>query len=97
MHLYANIVVAHAEWEDDQQMVFKLYRSLISLAMLVLSINLLRGSTSKSFILYTTNAWLVLGALRTSQVDSLYIKAHEAPLQLRLWKTSPPILHKTQF
>ena len=79
-------VVAHTKWGADCQMLLKLYRALVHSQLDYGSF--IYRSARKSYIkkldpIHHEGLRLVLGAFKTSPVDSLYTKAHETPLQLR--------------
>ena len=79
-------VVAHTEWGADRQTLIKLYRTLLR-SQLDYGIFVYR-SARKSYLkqldpIHHGSLRLVLGAFRTSPIDSLYTEAHEAPLQSR--------------
>ena len=70
----------------DSQTHIKLYRTLLR-SQLDYGIFVYR-STRKSYqkqldLIHHESLRLVLGAFRTSPIDSLYAEAHEAPLQIR--------------
>ena len=77
---------AQQEWGADRQTLIKLYRTLL-LSQLDYGIFVYR-SARKSYLkqldpIHHESLRLVLGAFRTSPIDSLYSEAHEAPLQIR--------------
>ena len=79
-------VVAHTELGADRQTLIKLYRTLLC-SQLDYGIFVYR-SARKSYLkqldpIHHGSLRLVLGAFRTSPIDSLYTEAHEAPLQIR--------------
>ena len=79
-------VVAHTEWGADRQTLIKLYRTLLR-SQLDNGIFVYK-SARKSYLkqvdpIHHESLRLVLGAFRTSPIDSLYAEAHEAPLQIR--------------
>ena len=79
-------VVAHTEWGADRQTLIKLYRTLLR-SQLDYGIFIYR-SARKSYLkqldpIHHGSLRQVLGAFRTSLIDSLYTEAHEAPLQIR--------------
>ena len=84
-------IVAHTKWGADRQSLLKLYSELVRFQLdYGIFIN---RSARKSYLkkLDPTpheGLRLVLGAFRTSPVVSLYIEAHEAPLQLKCEKLS---------
>ena len=79
-------VVAHTEWGADRQTLTKLYRTLLR-SQLDYGIFVYRSA--RRFYLneldpiHHESLRLVLGAFRTSPIDSLYAEAHEVPLQIR--------------
>ena len=79
-------VVAHTEWGADRQTLIKLYRTLLR-SQLDYGIFVYR-SARKSYLkqldpIHHGSLRLVLGAFRTSPIDSLYTEVHKAPLQIR--------------
>ena len=79
-------VVAHTLWGADHQTLIKLYRTLLR-SQLDYGIFVYR-SVRKSYLkqldpLHHESLRLVLGAFRTSPIESLFAEAHEAPLQIR--------------
>ena len=79
-------VIAHTKWGADCQTLIKLYRTLLH-SQLDYGIFVYR-SARKSYLkqldpIHHESLRLVLGAIRISPIDSLYTKAHEAPLQIR--------------
>ena len=79
-------VVARTEWGADHQTLIKLYRTLLC-SQLDYGIFVYR-SARKSYLkqldpIRHESLRLVLGAFRTSPIDSLYAEAHKAPLQIR--------------
>ena len=79
-------VVAHTEWGADRQTLIKLYRTLLR-SQFDYSI-FVYISARKSYLkqldpIHHESLRLVLGAFRTSPIDSLYAEAHEAPPQIR--------------
>ena len=79
-------VVAHTKWGADCQTLLKLYRALVR-SQLDYG-NFIYRSARKSYIkkldpIHLEGLRLVLGAFKTSPVESLYIEAYEVPLQLR--------------
>ena len=78
-------VVAHTKWEADNQTLLNLYRALIRSQLDYGSF--IYRSARKSYIkkldpIHHESLRLVLGAFKTSPVDSPYTEAHEVPLQL---------------
>ena len=76
-------VVAHTKWGADRQMLLKSYRAVVCSQLDYGSF--IYRSTRKSYVkmldpIHHEGLRLVLGAFKTSPVDSLYT---EAPLQLR--------------
>ena len=74
------------KWGADCQARLKLYRALVH-SQLDYGIFIYK-STRKAYLkklnlIHYEGLRLILGAFRTSPVVSLYIEAHEAPLQLR--------------
>ena len=79
-------VVAHTEWGADRQTLIKLYRTLLH-SQLDYDIFVYRFAR-KSYLkqlnpIHHESLRLVLGAFKTSPIDSLYAKVHKAPLQIR--------------
>ena len=79
-------VIAHTVWGADYQTLINLYRTLIR-SHLDYGIFVYR-SARKSYLkqldpIHHESLRLVLGAFRTSPIDSLYAVAHAAPLQIR--------------
>ena len=79
-------VVAYTKWRADCQMLLKLYRALVRPQLDCGSF--IYRSARKSYIkkldpIHHEGPRVVLGAFKTSPIDSLYTEAHEAPLQLR--------------
>ena len=79
-------VVAHTDWRADKSTLLKLYRSLVRSKLNYGCF--VYGSARKSYLrcldsIHHLGLQLVLGALRTSPVESLYVEANEAPLSLR--------------
>ena len=82
-------VVTHTEWGANWQTFLRLYRSLIY-SKLDYAIFIYR-SARRSYLkqrdpIHHEGLRQVLGAFRTSAIDSLYVEAHEAPLQFRCKK-----------
>ena len=76
----------HTKWGADHQTLLKLYRALVGSQLDYGSF--IYRSARKSYVkkldpIHHERLRLVLGAFKTSPVDSLYTEAHEAPLQLR--------------
>ena len=82
-------IIAHTDWGADFQTLLKLYRTLIRSKIDYGCY--IYGAARKSH-LKTSNAVhheglrLILGAFRTSPVESLYSEAYEPPLKLRFTK-----------
>ena len=79
-------VVAHTEWGADYKTLIKLYRSLVRSQLDYASF--IYRSARRSYLkelnsIHHEGLRLVLGAFRTSPVDSMHVEAHETPLQLR--------------
>ena len=82
-------VVAHSEWGADRKVLLRLYRSLIRSKLDYGFI--VYGSARKSYLkildtIYNEGLRLVLGAFRTSPVNSLYVEANEPSLYNRRQK-----------
>ena len=82
-------VVAHSEWGADRKVLLRLYRSLIRSKLDYGSI--VYGSARKSYLkildsIHNEGLRLVLGAFRTSPVNSLYVEANEPSLYTRRQK-----------
>ena len=82
-------VIAHTDWGADQQTLLKLYRTLIRSKIDYGCY--IYGATRKSYLkslntVHHEGLRLVLGAFRTSPVESLYSEAYEPPLKLRFTK-----------
>ena len=78
--------MAHTKWGADRQTLLKLYRALVRSQLDYGSF--IYTSARKTYIkkpdpIHHEGLRLVLGAFKTSPVDSPYTEAHEAPLQLR--------------
>ena len=92
-------VVAHTDWGDDKSTLLKLYRSLVRSKLDYGCF--IYGSARKSYLrcldsIHHLGLRLVLGALRTSPVESLYVEANEAPLSLRREKLALQYYTKLQ-
>ena len=79
-------VIAHTDWGADRAVLLKLYRSLVRSKLDYGCF--IYGAARKSYIkfldtIHHQGLRLVLGAFRTSPVESLYSEAHEMPLSLR--------------
>ena len=73
-------VVAHSEWGADRKVLLRLYQSLIGSKLDYGSI--VYESACKSYLkildsIHNEGLCLVLGAFRTSPVDSLHVEANE--------------------
>ena len=82
-------IVAHKEWGTDQSTLLLLYRSLIGSKLD--SGNFIYRSARKSYLktlepIYHGGLRLVLGAFRTSPVESLYAEVNEASANIRSCK-----------
>ena len=92
-------VVAHTDWWADKSTLLKLYRSLVRSKLDYGCF--IYGSARKSYLrcidsIHHLGLRLVLGALRTSPVESLYVEANEAPLSLRREKLALQYFTKVQ-
>ena len=90
-------VVAHSEWGADRKVLLRLYRSLIRSKLDYGSI--VYGSARKSYLkildsIHNEGLRLVLGAFRTSPINSLYVEANESSLSYRRQKLSLQYLLK---
>ena len=79
-------VLSRTEWCADQTTLLKLYRSLVRSKLDYGCI--VYGSASKTALAkldpgHNQGLRLSLGAFRSSPVESLYVKAHEPPLEIR--------------
>ena len=79
-------VVAHTDWGADRKVLLRLYRSLIRSKLDYGCF--IYGSARKSYLktlesIHHQGLRIVLGAFRTSPVESLYTETNEAPLELR--------------
>ena len=84
-------VAAHTDWGADRNVLLRLYRSHIRSKLDYGCI--VYGSARKSYIkrldtIHNQGLRLVLGAFRTSPVNSLYVEANEPSLYLRRKKLS---------
>ena len=82
-------VVAHTELGADQQTLLKIYRSLIHSKLdyaIFINRSVRRSYLKQLDPIHHKGLRQVLGAFRTSPVDSLYAKPHGAPLQFRCEK-----------
>ena len=82
-------VLSNTEWGADKDTLLKLYRSLVRSKLDYGSI--VYGSACKTHLqnldtVHNQGLWLCLGAFRSSPVESLYVEAHEPPLELRRHK-----------
>ena len=78
-------VLSHTEWGADRTTLLKLYRSLVRSKLDYGCI--IYGSASKKALakldpVYNQGPRLSLGAFRSSPVESLYVEAHEPPLEI---------------
>ena len=92
-------VVAHTDWGADKSTLLKLYRSLVRSKLDYGCF--IYGSARKSYLrcldsIHHLGLRLLLGALRTSPVESLYVEANEAPLSLRREKLALQYYTKLQ-
>ena len=92
-------VVAHTDWGADKSTLLKLYRSLVRSKLDYICF--IYGSARKSYLccldsIHHLGLRLVLGALRTSPVESLYVEANEALLSLRREKLALQYFTKLQ-
>ena len=81
--------VAHSEWGADRKVLLRLYRSLIRSKLDYGSI--VYGSARKSYLkildsICNEGLRLVLGAFRTSPINSLYVEGNEPTLYTRRQK-----------
>ena len=79
-------VLSRTEWGADQTTLLKLYRSLVRSKLDYGC--LVYGPASKTALakldpVHNQGLRLSLGAFRSSPVESLYVEAHEPPLQIR--------------
>ena len=79
-------VLSRTEWGADQTTLLKLYRSLVRSKLEYGC--LVYGSASKTALVkldpvHNQGLCLSLGAFRSSPVESLYVEAHEPPLEIR--------------
>ena len=79
-------VLSRTEWGADQTTLLKLYRSLVRSKLDYGCI--VYGSASKVALakldpVHNQGLRLSLGAFRSSPVESLYVEAHEPPLEMR--------------
>ena len=79
-------VLSRSEWGADRTTSLKLYRSLVRSKLDYGC--LVYGSASKTALakldpVHNQGLLLSLGAFRSSPVESLYVKAHEPPLEIR--------------
>ena len=78
-------VLSRTEWDADQTTLLKLYRSLVRSTLDYGCI--VYGSASKTALVkldpcHNQGLSLSLGAFRSSPVESLYVEAHEPPLEI---------------
>ena len=90
-------VLFHTEWGADQTTLLKLYRSLVRSKLDYGC--LVYGSASKTALakldpVHNQGLRLSLGAFRSSPVESLYVEAHEPPLEIRREKLAPQYILK---
>ena len=79
-------VVAHTDWGADKKVLLRLYRSLVRSKLDYGCF--IYGSARKSYLkildtIHHQGLRIILGAFRTSPIESLYAETNEAPLQLR--------------
>ena len=79
-------VLSRTEWGADRTTLLKLYRSLVRSKLDYGCI--VYGSASKTALakldpVHNQGLRLSLGAMRSSPVESLYVEAHEPPLEIR--------------
>ena len=79
-------VLSRTEWGADRTTLLKLYRSLVRSNLDYGC--LVYGSASKTALakldpVHNQGLRLSLGAFRSSPVESLYVEAHEPPLEIR--------------
>ena len=79
-------VLSRTEWGADRTTLLKLYRSLVKSKLDYGCI--VYGSASKTALakldpVHNQGLRLSLGAFRSSPVKSLYVEAHEPPLEIR--------------
>ena len=79
-------VLSRTEWGADRTTLLKLYRSLVRSKLDYGCI--VYGSASKTALakldpVHNQGLRLSLGAFRSSPVESLYVEAHEPPLEIR--------------
>ena len=82
-------VIAHKDWGADQHTLLKLYRILIRSKIDYGCI--IYGAARKSYLkslqtVHHEGLRLILGAFRTSSMESLYFEAYEPSLKLRFTK-----------
>ena len=78
-------VLSRTEWGADRTTLLKLYRALVRSK---LDYGCIVGSASKTALtkldpVHNKGLRLSLGAFRSSPVESLYVEAHEPPLEIR--------------
>ena len=84
-------VLSRTEWGADRTTLLKLYRSLVRSNLDYGG--LVYGSASKTALakldpVHNQGLRLSLGAFRSSPVESLYVEAHEPPLEIRREKVA---------
>ena len=92
-------VLSRTEWGADGTTLLKLYRSLVRSKLDYGCI--VYGSASKTALakldpVHNQGLRLSLGAFCSSLVESLYVGAHELPLEIRREKTSSTVHHQTK-
>ncbi|XP_044748699.1 uncharacterized protein LOC123309578 [Coccinella septempunctata] len=78
--------LSHTQWDSEEEVLLRLYRTLIRSKLDYGSIIYLSASKTnlKSLdAIHNTGLRLCLGAFRSSPAESIYIEANELPLQLR--------------
>ena len=93
-------VVSHSEWGVDRKVLLRLYRSLIRSKLDYGSI--VYGSARKSYLkildtIHNEGLRLVLGAFRTSPINSLYVEANEPSLYYRRQKLALQYILKLKY
>ena len=86
LYLQITFTLSHTEWGADRTTLLKLYRSLVRSKLDYGCI--VYGSASKTALakldpVHNQGLRLSLGAFRSSPVESLYVEAHEPPLEIR--------------
>ena len=92
-------VLSRTEWGADRTTLLKLYRSLVRSKLDYGCI--VYGSTAKTSLakldpVHNKGLRLSLGAFRSSPVESLYVEAHEPPLEIRRVKLALQYILKLQ-